>query len=93
MKYLIFTTHYIVKANASFIYLNAQFAKYVGKSETPFHIRLKNHRKDIKVSSSIPTSKNFNSPNHDFNTYGKFTITEQFRSITSSSTEILEERL
>ena len=95
MKYSIFTTHEIAKANMSSIYSNAQFAKkkYVGKFETQFHTRLNSHREDINDSSAVPaTRKHFNSPNHDFNTQGKFTI-EKLRNITSSSTEILKERL
>ena len=67
--------------------------QYVGKSKTPFYIRLKNHRKVIKDLSAIPACKSINSPNYDFNAHRKFTMIEQLRNITSSSTEILEERL
>ena len=67
--------------------------EYVGKFETPFHIRLDNHRKDIKDVSAIPACKNFNLFNHVFNAHGKFTIIEQLRSIASSSTEILKQLL
>ena len=67
--------------------------QYIGKSETPIHIRLNNHGKDIKDSSAIITCKHFNSPNNDFNTHRTFTILEQLRNITASSTEILKERL
>ena len=49
----------------------------VGKFETPFHIRLNNHRKDIKDPSAMSACKHFNLPNHDF--------------ITSSPTEILKD--
>ena len=62
--------------------------QYAGKSETLFNKRLSNHRKDIKDPSAIPACKHSNSPNHDLNTYGKFTIVEQLRNITSSSSEI-----
>ena len=67
--------------------------QYVGKSETPFHIKLNNHRKEIKDPSAISACKHFNSPNHDFNTHGKFTVIEQLRNITSFSSEILKERI
>ena len=67
--------------------------QYAEKSKTPFQIRLKNHRKDIKDPSAISACKHFNSNSHDFNTHGKCTIIEQLRNITSLSTEILKERL
>ena len=34
--------------------------QYVGKSETPFNIRLNNHRKDVKHPDAIPACKHFN---------------------------------
>ena len=67
--------------------------QYVGKSKTPYHIRLNNYRKDIKNPSVILACKHFNSPNHDFNMNKKSTIIELQRNITSSSTKILKERL
>ena len=61
----------------------------IGKSETPFHIMLNNHRKDIKDPSAIPACKQLNSPDHDFNTHGKFTIIEPLRNTPQSSPEVL----
>ena len=34
--------------------------QFVGKSETPFHIRLNNHRKDIKNPNTIEACQHFN---------------------------------
>ena len=67
--------------------------QYVVKSQTPFHIRLNNHRKYIKDQGAVPACKDSNSPNHNFNAHGKLTIIEQLRKITSSSTDALKERL
>ena len=67
--------------------------QYLGISETPFHIRLNNHRKDTKDPSTRSACKHLCPPNHDFNTHGKFSIIEQLRNITSSSSKILKERL
>ena len=65
----------------------------VGKSETPFYIRVNNRRRDIKDPSAISACKHFNSLSHDFNTHGKFTIIDRLRNITPTSTKILNERL
>ena len=40
--------------------------QYVGKSETPFHIRFNNHRKDAKSQASVLACKYFNEQNHNF---------------------------
>ena len=53
--------------------------QYVGKSETPFNIRLNNHRKDVKRSDSIPACQHFNNNRHEFNRDAKFTVIEQLR--------------
>ena len=47
---------------------------YVGKSATPFKIKLNNHRKDVKNLIAIPACKHFNKHDHDFNNHGKFII-------------------
>ena len=67
--------------------------QYVGKSETPFNIRLNNHRKDVKNPNAIPACKHFNRHDHDFNNHGKIIIIEQLRNIRTTSTEKLKERL
>ena len=67
--------------------------QYVGKSETPFNIRLNNHRKDVKNPNAIPACKHFNRHDHDFNNHGKIIITEQLRHFRTTSTEALKGRL
>ena len=43
-------------------------AQYVGKSETPFNIRLNNHRKDVNnTEATLSVSKHFREANHSFN--------------------------
>ena len=64
--------------------------QYFGKSETPFNIRLNNHRKDVKNSNAIPPCKHFNRHDHDFNNHGKNIIIEQLRNIRTISTEALK---
>ena len=40
---------------------------YIGKSDTPFNIRINNCGKDIKNPNLIPACKHFNRHGHDFN--------------------------
>ena len=42
----------------------------VGKSETPFNIRLNNHWKDVKNPNAISACKHFNRDDHDLNNQG-----------------------
>ena len=53
--------------------------QYVGKSETSMNLRINNHRKDAKnpKEDTIPASKHFNQPGHEFNQYAKFILIEQ----------------
>ena len=67
--------------------------QYVGKSETPFHIRLNNHRKDIKNSHAIEACKHFNNCNNVFHEYGKFMLIEQLNNIKNTSREVIKPRL
>ena len=67
--------------------------QYVGKTETPFHIRLNNHRKDIKNPHAIEACKHFNNWIHVFHKHGKFILTEQLNYIKNTSTEVLKQRL
>ena len=59
--------------------------QYAGKSETPFSIRLNNHRKDSKNKNSIIACKHFQNWNHNFQKDVKFTrieqITKNFKTI------------
>ena len=52
--------------------------RYVGKSETPFNIRLNNHRKDVNnTEATLSVSKHFREANHSFNRDAKFTLIEK----------------
>ena len=53
-------------------------AQYVEKSETPFNIRLNNHRKDVQnLQVTLRASQHFREANHSFNRDAKSTLTEQ----------------
>ena len=67
--------------------------QYVGKSETPFYIRLNNRRKEVKNPNAMPACKHFNRLDHDFNNHGRFIIKEHLRNILATPTETLKERL
>ena len=41
--------------------------QYVGKAETPFHIRLNNHRKDTKDPNLVLACRLFQQQCHNFN--------------------------
>ena len=66
--------------------------QYVDKSETPFNIRLNNHRKDVENPNAIPACKHSNRHHHDFNNHGKIIIIEQLRNIRATSTETLKKK-
>ena len=53
----------------------------VGKSETPFNIRL---RKDAKSQASILACINFNEQNHNFQQHAEFTLIEQIKKQTTT---------
>ena len=63
--------------------------QYVGKSETPFNVRLNNHRKDSRnpKEDTIPVCKHFNETRHNFNTHARFTLIEQIKDFTKSQDE------
>ena len=48
--------------------------QYIGKAETPFNIRLNNHRSDVSDLTAIPSCRHFVQSNHDFNIYTKFPL-------------------
>ena len=66
--------------------------QYVGKNDTPFNIRLNNHRKDVKDPKAILADKHFQKNGHRFNKHARFTITERLTK-TNLDNEILRERL
>ena len=89
-----FKIYHRVNCKSSFvIYLLECNIQYVGKSETPFKIRLNNHRNDVKNPNAISTPKYFNRQDYNFNNYRKIIIIEQLRNIRTTSTETLKERL
>lgn len=52
--------------------------QYVGKSEAGFNIWLiNNHRKDVVRKDNVPTSSNFDTDGHNFNTYANFILIKQ----------------
>ena len=50
--------------------------KYVGKPETPFNIRLNNHRSDVSDPNTILSCCHFAQSNHDFNNHTQLTTIE-----------------
>ena len=67
--------------------------QYVGKSETPFNIRLSNLEKDAKLQASILSWKHFNNQNHNFQQHAEFTLIEQIKKQrTAEETRILLKR-
>ena len=66
--------------------------QYVGKSETPFNIRLSNLGKDAKLQASVLSWKRFNNQNHNFQ-HAEFTLIEQIKKQrTAEETRILLKR-
>ena len=49
----------------------------VVKSETPFNLRLNNHRKDVNNPKAIPVCNHFKMNGHNFMKHAKFTLIEQ----------------
>ena len=63
--------------------------QYVGKSETPFNLRINNLRQDVKNPDAIPACEHFNRHDLEFNNHGRIIITEQLRDISTTSAETL----
>ena len=51
--------------------------QHIGKSETEFKIRLKNHRKDLNRQNAPQADQDFKLPNRNFNQHARFTLIEQ----------------
>ena len=66
--------------------------EYVDKNETPFYIRLSNHRKDVKDRKAILADKHFQNNGHRFNEHSRFTITDKLTN-TNLEKEVLSERI
>ena len=65
---------------------------YVGKLETPFNLRLNNHRKDVNNSKAIPACNHFKIHGHNFMEHAKFNLIEQLE-ISNVSKDTLRLRL
>ena len=64
-------------------------ARYVGESETPFNIRLNNHRKDVQnLQVTLSVSQHFREANHSFNRDAKFTLIEQIKNNSMSQKDM-----
>ena len=66
--------------------------QYVSKNETPFNIRLSNHRKEVKDPKVILADKQFQKSYHRFYKHAGFTKTDRLTN-TNLDKEILRERL
>ena len=66
--------------------------QYVRKNETPFNIRLKNYREDVKDPKAILADKYFQKNGHRFNGQTRFTIIDGSTN-TNLDKEILRENL
>ena len=68
--------------------------QYVGKSETPFNLRLKTYRHRVKSTASekvLPVEEHVRLPHHDFSIHAKFIIIEQIEnSSLDNITVVLE---
>ena len=67
----------------------------MGKAETPFNIRLNNHRKDGNGNNpkAIPASIHFEQPGHNFNKHAKFTLIEQINNTINTDINVIKRRL
>ena len=68
-----------------FILRNKQ---YIGKGETSFHIRVKNHRKDVKKVDAIMACKHFQQESQNFSKLDQLIQFDQLMN-TSKSKETL----
>ena len=67
--------------------------QYVGKSETPFNLRLNNHRKDVYNPKAILMWNHFKMHGHNFMKHAKFTLIEELTEISNVSRDTLSLRL
>ena len=67
----------------------------VWKAETPFYIRLNNHKKDANCNSpkANPASIHLKQPGHNFNKHAKFTLIEQINNIINTDIDSIKIRL
>ena len=67
--------------------------QYVGKSETPFNLRLNNHRKDVNNPKSILACNHFKIHGHNFMKHAKFALIELLTKTFNVSKNTLRPRL
>ena len=67
--------------------------QYVVKSETPFNLRLNNHRKDVNNPKAIPACNHFKMHGHNFMKHAKFTLIEQLTEISNVGKDTLKLQL
>ena len=63
--------------------------QYVGKTITPFNVRLNNHRTDSKNpnSDTAPSDLHFSDNQHDFNRDAMFTVIEKIEAFSKTNEE------
>ena len=55
--------------------------QYVGKNETPFNIRLNNHREDVKDPNAILADKLLQKDGHRLKKHARFTIIDRLTNL------------
>ena len=63
------------------------------KSETPFNLRLNNHKKDVNNPKKIQACSHFKIHDHNFMKRVKFTLIEQLTEISNVSKDTLRLQL
>ena len=58
--------------------------QYIGKTETDFNVRMKNHPEDVYKADAIPVSRHFAMKDHIFSRDTSFFIIEQIHESTLS---------
>ena len=67
--------------------------EYIGKNETPFNLRLNNHRNNVNNPTPIPACNHFKIHGHNFMKHGKFALIEQLTEISNVSKDTLRLQL
>ena len=63
--------------------------QYVGKSETPFNLRLNYHRKNVNNPKAISACSHFKIHGHNIMKHAKFTLIEQLTEISNISKDTI----
>ena len=68
--------------------------QYVGNSETPFTIRLNNHKKDVNDHNAIPVDTYFTLTGHNFNNNSKcYTVIPTLSEMLTNNKQVTKENL